>query len=29
MMRGTPGLMYTREALDITDLVIAKFNEKG
>ncbi len=29
MMRSTPGLMYAREALDITDLVIKKFNEKG
>lgn len=29
MMRGSPGLMYTREASDITDMVIAKFNEKG
>ena len=29
MMRSTPGLMYTREALDITDRVIEKFNEKG
>jgi outer membrane protein len=29
MMRSTPGLMYAREALDITDLVIEKFNEKG
>jgi outer membrane protein len=29
MMRNTPGLMYTREALDITDRVIEKFNEKG
>ncbi|MCP4039871.1 MAG: OmpH family outer membrane protein [bacterium] len=29
MMRSTPGLMYTRETLDITDLVIEKFNEKG
>ncbi|MBW2272825.1 MAG: OmpH family outer membrane protein [Deltaproteobacteria bacterium] len=28
-MRNTPGLAYTREALDITDLVIEKFNEKG
>ncbi len=27
--RGTPGVMYTREALDITDQVIKKFNEKG
>lgn len=24
--RGTPGLLYNREALDITDLVIKKFN---
>lgn len=29
LMRNAPGLMYTREALDATDLVIAKFNEKG
>lgn len=29
LMRSTPGLMYAREALDITDQVIAKFNEKG
>lgn len=29
MMRGTPGLMYSREALDVTDKVIEKFNEKG
>jgi outer membrane protein len=29
LMRSTPGLMYAREALDITDLVIEKFNEKG
>jgi outer membrane protein len=29
MMRNTPGLIYTREALDITDKVIAKFNEEG
>lgn len=27
--RGTPGVMYTREALDITDLVVEKFNRKG
>jgi outer membrane protein len=27
--RNTPGLMYSREALDMTDLVISKFNEKG
>lgn len=29
MMRGSPGLMYAREALDITDQVIKKFNEKS
>ncbi|MCH7599951.1 MAG: OmpH family outer membrane protein [Myxococcales bacterium] len=29
MMRNTPGLVYTREALDITDQVIEKFNEQG
>ncbi len=29
LMRNSPGLMYSKEALDITDLVIAKFNEKG
>lgn len=27
--RGTPGLLYSRENLDITDLVIQKFNKKG
>jgi Skp family chaperone for outer membrane proteins len=27
LMRNMPGMMYTREALDITDLVIKKFNE--
>jgi len=26
--RSTPGLVYTREALDITDLVTARFNKK-
>ena len=26
LMRNMPGVMYTREALDITDLVIKKFN---
>lgn len=26
--RGTPGLLYTREALDITDVVIEKYNQK-
>lgn len=29
LARGYPGLLYTREALDITDLVIQKFNKKG
>jgi len=28
MMRNMPGIMYAREALDITDLVIKKFNEE-
>jgi outer membrane protein len=28
-MRNTPGIMYTREALDITELIIKKFNEKS
>lgn len=27
LMRNTPGIMYTREALDITDMVIKRFNE--
>ena len=29
MRRGTPGLLYTREALDITDMVIEKYNAKS
>ncbi len=29
MRRGAPGILYTREALDITDLVIQKYNRKG
>ena len=29
LRRGSPGLLYTREALDITDLVIKKYNQKG
>ena len=29
IQRGAPGVMYTREALDITDLVIENFNKKG
>jgi len=28
-MRNMPGIMYAREALDITDLVIKKINEEG
>jgi outer membrane protein len=27
--RGAPGLLYAREALDITDLIIKKYNQKG
>jgi outer membrane protein len=27
--RNAPGVMYTREALDITDIVIERFNKKG
>jgi outer membrane protein len=27
--RGAPGVLYTREALDITDLVIEKYNAKS
>jgi outer membrane protein len=27
--RGSPGIMYAKEALDITDLIIEKFNEQG
>jgi len=29
LARETPGVMYTREALDITDLVIARFNKQS
>ena len=29
MRRGSPGLLYTREALDITDLIIKKYNSKS
>ena len=29
MRRGAPGILYTREALDITDLVIQKYNRKS
>jgi outer membrane protein len=28
-LRSTPGIMYSREALDATDLVTEKFNKKG
>jgi outer membrane protein len=28
MQRGGAGLIYTREALDITDLIISKYNKK-
>ncbi len=28
LRRNTPGVMYTREALDITDVVIERFNKK-
>jgi Skp family chaperone for outer membrane proteins len=28
LMRNMPGIMYTRESLDITDLIIKKFNEE-
>ena len=27
--RSTPGLIYAKEALDITDLVVERFNKKG
>jgi outer membrane protein len=27
--RGTPGILYTREALDITDLIIQRYNQKS
>jgi outer membrane protein len=27
--RGAPGLLYTREAIDVTDLIIEKYNQKG
>lgn len=29
LRRGAPGVLYTREALDITDVVIEKYNQKG
>lgn len=27
--RNSPGIMYAKEALDVTDLIIEKFNKKG
>ena len=27
--RGAPGIMYSKEALDVTDLIIKKFDKKG
>ncbi len=27
--RGTPGVLYTREALDVTDRIIEKYNKKS
>jgi outer membrane protein len=29
MERGTPGLIYAKESLDITDQVVQRFNKKG
>ncbi len=29
LLRGAPGIMYSREALDITDLVVEAFNKKS
>jgi outer membrane protein len=29
LRRGAPGLLYSREALDVTDLVIEKYNQKS
>lgn len=29
LRRGTPGIVYTREALDITDQVVQAYNNKG
>jgi outer membrane protein len=28
-LRSTPGIMYSKEALDVTDLVVEKINKKG
>lgn len=29
LLRDAPGLVYSREALDITDMVVGRFNKKG
>ena len=29
LRRGTPGVLYTREALDVTDLIIKRYNQKS
>jgi outer membrane protein len=29
LRRGTPGVLYTREALDVTDVIIKRYNQKG
>ena len=29
LRRGAPGFLYTREALDVTDLVIERYNQKS
>jgi outer membrane protein len=29
LQRGAPGLLYTREALDVTDQIIEKYNKKS
>ena len=29
LRRGPPGVLYTREALDVTDLIIKRYNQKG
>jgi outer membrane protein len=29
LRRGSPGMLYSREALDITDVIIEKYNQKG
>ena len=28
LQRGAAGVIYTREALDITDMIISKYNQK-